>query len=250
MIQFTATSNCHAFSDLRANDEALRTGEIDVRALNESDDAFSGNLTTVLSEYPCVEMLAAHVVARRLGIKLHATTGGPLAAGGVTFAAVIYLFDRVLDCARFRYSVFWAAGHEMWHSLEQTNNNIITNCMTAMRPLVKRGALDRRMDVERQGAPDHEISDEKACSELLADINGNMWIDEEFWRMFVKRVPLLRHDQLFGRDLPEMLKASADTVQRGARFGDEICDGKLHVARALLVELWGARYEQIRDCNH
>jgi GGDEF domain-containing protein len=223
----------------------------DVRELNKALAAAGAPAVEPLKAVPT----ANHALARRLadvfGVKVQfVSNNGEF--DGVAHKGIAYLTENL------KRPELAIAGHEVFHALEQTNQALAKKLLTHIRAYLNEDAVaDRKVreelvhdDVKRKATPEqlkalekNPITEKQVLSEVLADINGAMWLDPKFWaEMRARDESLFR--QVAYRFMEAMTKAIESLA--GTRFDVNALVTDVDAVRKLIAQTW-AEHNKGRD---
>jgi len=189
-----------------------------------------------LAELPNDAAAIAFQISAALGIKLHFVETmrfeinrniiNGTASEGACFISHPTHQDHIL----------WVIGHEMWHAGEQTDLElfetslfkILNDCHPAL------------VEFRRQFEPDKTVSDRHVQSEILADFNGEMWIDPIFWLDLANTTKNQKAIELFS-SMEVILKSE----QAVGRFGLQYYNLDRADLRKDLVDVWAPRLAKV-----
>ncbi|HJV76545.1 MAG TPA: PLxRFG domain-containing protein, partial [Noviherbaspirillum sp.] len=181
----------------------------------------------LVTEAPSKNHALAQKIARVFGTKLHFVSG-PATFEGVAYRGVAYLKDSM------KRPELAIAGHEVMHTLEQTNPELAAKLRTQMQGYLREDAVaDRRVREDLlAGKP---VSDEHVNSETLADVNGAMWMDPLFWREMRQQDENLfrRVAYAFMEVVTKMVKSLA-----GTRFDIKSLVTDVEAVRSIIARTW------------
>jgi GGDEF domain-containing protein/adenine/guanine phosphoribosyltransferase-like PRPP-binding protein len=193
---------------------------------------------------PAVEPLkvvptANHALARKLGavfgIKVQFVSNNG-AFDGVAHKGIAYLTEKL---SRPELAI---AGHEVFHALEQTNPALAEDLLGHIRGYLKDDVVaDRKLREDLMaGKP---VSERYAVGEVVADLNGSMWLDPKFWREMAQR-----DQNLFRQVAYKFMEVAARAVKSltGTRFDVKALVSDVDAVRSLIAQTWADR-NQGRD---
>lgn len=127
------------------------------------------------------------------------------------------------------------AGHEMLHALEQSDPQLGAQLRTQIRAYLKDGVVEERQVREYVAAGLRDVTMEQAEGEVIADINGAVWLDPVFWGDLVKA-----DRSLFRRVAYEFMRLATQAINtlRGGRFDTSRLVTDVEAVRAILVQAW------------
>jgi len=195
------------------NRQLIKQGMAPVRALRAAPNA---------------QYAMARQIGEALGIKVH-FVGQNSEFEGVAHNGVAYLAEGM------RNPELAIAGHEVLHVLEQMNPAAGKQLRERMRAYLKDGVVAHRQAREYAASGFQDVSIEKAEGEVLADINGAMWLDPQFWR------DLARADRSLFRTVAYKfmeLASKAVNAMRSARFDVSQLVIDVAAVRAIMVDTW------------
>ena len=177
---------------------------------------------------PNAHYALARQVGRALGFKVHFVSANEdfqgVATNGVAFLA-----------AGMRNPALAIAGHEVLHAMEQSNPEMGAQLRTRIRAYLKDGAVGNRQAREHIASGFQDVTEEAAEGEVLADINGAMWLDPQFWS------DLAQADRSLFRTVAYKfmeLAAKAIGALRSARFDVAQLVTDVDAVRAIMVSTW------------
>lgn len=134
------------------------------------------------------------------------------------------------------------AGHEMMHVLERESPELSAKFRQAISQYLKDGVIEERQAKETR-LQGKEVSSDYAKGEVLADLNGAMWLDPKFWQQ------LNDTDRNLFRQVAYKLMevfARATKVFAGSRFDASKFVTDVDAVRKLIADTWTER-NQMRD---
>ncbi|WP_426106341.1 PLxRFG domain-containing protein [Massilia sp. TSP1-1-2] len=195
------------------NRELVKVGIEPVRALRAAPNA---------------QFALARRIGETMGIKVNFVSKNA-EFEGVAYNGIAYLAEGM------RNAELAIAGHETLHALEQSNPELGTKLRTQIRAYLKNGVVEDRQAREYAANGLQDVSTETAEAEVIADINGAMWMDPVFWR------DLAKVDRSLFRTVAYKfmeLATSAITSMRGSRFDVSALVRDVEAVRAIMVATW------------
>jgi hypothetical protein len=145
-----------------------------------------------------------------------------MANDGIAYVSYPTLHDDVL----------WTIGHEMWHAGEQVAPQLFDPVLVRILADCHPGLVAHR----RQFESDKTVTDRHVQSEVMADFNGEMWIDPLFWKALATTSHPLELVGLFD----EMVAVLESEARRG-RFGIRYFNKEICVLRNEFVGVWASK---------
>jgi hypothetical protein len=132
------------------------------------------------------------------------------------------------------------AGHEVFHVLEESDPTAADALRDHVRAYLKDGVVKDRQQWEQLRSTE-EVSERYAEGEVMADLNGAMWLDSKFWREMIQRdVNLFRRvAYLFMENATKLVKGLA-----GTRFDAEALVTDVDAVRKLIAQTWADRNQK------
>lgn len=207
----------------------------DVRELNKALRAQGVSAVLPLTKIPTANHALAKQLGKVFGTQVHFVTNNG-AFEGVAHRGVAYLTENL------KRPELAIAGHEVYHTLEQSSPELAEGLLEHVRAYLKEDAIpDRKLREELMaGRP---ISERYAAGEVLADINGAMWLDSKFWRELIQR-----DANLFRRVAYLFMEKATQAVESltGTRFDVSALVTDVDAVRKLIAQTW-AEHNQSRD---
>ena len=171
--------------------------------------------------------LASHVAEKVFGVKVVPVENH------ADFSGVAYK-NRVYLSASEKYPTLAVAGHEVTHAFEGTplHKQLIEVFNTyGIDP--KQQVADRQ--ASEQAADSRQITKAYARNEVIADMNGSMWVDHKFWRELAAR-----DESLFRRVAYKFMELTTKAIQtvKGSRFDSQAIVKDVAAARAAIAQAW------------
>ncbi|MYM39447.1 hypothetical protein [Duganella qianjiadongensis] len=203
----------------------------DVRTFNESLEREGMRL---VKHSVCMpnDVAVAYKICKALGYRMHIVETmrfdqsgniiNGMAINGVAFVSYPTLHEHVL----------WTIGHEMWHAGEQVDIALFEPSLIKILGDCHPGLVNHRRNFEA----DKTVSDRHVQSEVLADFNGEMWIDPMFWRDlagFSKNGDVV--------ELFEKMQKILESEKPSGRFGVQYYNKDKADLRKELVAVWAHR---------
>lgn len=126
----------------------------------------------------------ARVAVRSLGINLVPLNG--LASDGLY---VDNQPDSVFVAADSAKPVLFVAGHETYHALKRLGGSVVQDFEQAVSAYLKPEVVAARQTEEEAAALPGQQMQGRGREEVVADVNGAMWLDPKFWREVMLRSP-------------------------------------------------------------
>jgi hypothetical protein len=188
--------------------DEIPKAENDLAILNQDHRCNRKELAHLLIDAPNIQFAIARTIGLLFGFNLYFVSGFTDAQGETTncgTAAYLYETDDPSDMKR----ILWTAGHEMWHLLELSNTEFYKQFKSKLKNYLSREDIESKHkllnpDIEQDSfellrkredipciAPSlnerTDIQVEFELSECIADYNGQMWIEKEFWNLLIER---------------------------------------------------------------
>lgn len=207
----------------------------DIKELNKVLRAQGMKPVVPLSSIPTANHALAKQLGTVFGAKVQFVSNNP-GFEGVTYKGVAYLTENL------KRPELAIAGHEVYHTLEQSAPDMAEQLLEHVRGYLQENVLSDRKTREEL-VSGGEVSEKTAASEVMADINGAMWLDPKFWREMRER-----DDSLFRRVAYLFMEAMAKAVNSltGTRFDVAALVTDVDAVRSLVAQTW-ADYNQGRD---
>lgn len=213
----------------RFTETEIATAELDVQWFNQALAGEGMQTVKLRSDMPNDVVSLAHEICTAMRHKLYIVdtmrfkaTGyiiNGMALDGVAFVSYPTLHDDVV----------WTIGHEMWHAGEQMNPATFEQSLAKVISNCHPGLVNHRRNFES----DRTVSDRHVQSEVLADFNGEMWIDPIFWNALAASLK----NQNVG-DLYKKMGSMLESKARSGRFGVSYFNKEIAELRNELVALW------------
>jgi hypothetical protein len=206
-----------------------------VAGLNRALSAEGMQAVTPVYEPPSANHAIARAVADAFGAKVQFISG---ASGfdGVSHRGIAYLSDTM------QKPELAISGHEVYHALEQTNPDLAGRLLDQVRAYLHDNVIENRQkwEQEQAGKP---VSERYAAGEVMADLNGAMWMDHRFWREMIER-----DENLFRQVAYRFMEVATKAVDAltGSRFDASALVKDVEVVRSLIAQTW-AEHNQARD---
>jgi hypothetical protein len=232
-------------------DADQKRAQSDVDALNKALATSGMPAVEPLFIAPSKEHALAAAVAKAFGTEVRFVSSNP-EFDGVAHNGIAYLKR---DMSRPELAI---AGHEVFHTLEQSNPDLADKLLTHIREYLRDDAVaDRKVREEllhdnqknsatpeqRKRLEEKPITEKQVISEVLADLNGAMWLDPKFWREMAQR-----DQNLFRRVAYKFMEVASKAVKSltGTRFDVKALVTDVDAVRSLIAQAW-AENNQGRD---
>jgi N12 class adenine-specific DNA methylase/tRNA1(Val) A37 N6-methylase TrmN6 len=185
---------------------------------------------------PTAHFALARQIGETLGIEVNFVSKNP-DFDGVAYKGIAYIAEGM------RNAELAIAGHETLHALEQSNPDLGAKLRSQIRAYLKDGVVEDRQAREYAANGLQDVSIEQAEAEVIADINGAMWIDPVFWS------DLAKADRSLFRSVAYKfmeLATKAISSLRGSRFDTSALVKDVAAVRAIMVSTW-AEHNAGRD---
>lgn len=126
----------------------------------------------------------ARVAVRSLGINLVPLNG--LASDGLY---VDNQPDSVFVAADSAKPVLFVAGHETYHAIKRLGGSVVGDFEQAVSAYLNPEQVNARQAEEEAAALPGQQMQGRGREEVVADVNGAMWLDPKFWREVMLRSP-------------------------------------------------------------
>ena len=213
------------------------------RDFNISDSA-RGRLDSLLGQFQRI----AFVAEQALGVRLRYTQS--LNGYGVAYKGNVFIdIPTVLngDGKNQATGIFlFTAGHEGFHHFETSKNpedqRVAANFKAVLRSYIKDGVVDARQAFESNAnikAGGKAVTRAYAESEVMADINGAMFIDPEFWG----RLYQIDNGSTFRKVLYRMMQSLTKMINAAKKSRLDVSDLVKDVAavREAAAQAWAQR---------
>lgn len=172
--------------------------------------------------------LAASVAQRAFGVKVVHVEDNP------AFAGVAYK-DRIYLTSSEKHPTLAVAGHEITHAFEGTPLH------TKLVEVFKAYGIDPARQVslrqgeEQAGEKVRKITRTYARNEIVADLNGSMWIDPKFWSEMIAK-----DENLFRQVAYKFMELATKAVQvvKGSKFDAATIVNDVTAARSAIAQAW------------
>jgi hypothetical protein len=189
-----------------------------------------------LRQAPTTQFAMARQIGKALGIRVQFVSGNG-DFEGVATGGVAYLANDM------RQPALAIAGHETLHALEQSNPALGERLRAQIRSYLKEGVVDDRQAREYAASGFQEVTERQAESEVLADINGAMWLDPGFWAALAKADRSLFRTVAY--KFMEVATSLLASLRRG-RFDVTQLVSDVDAVRNIMVATW-AEHTRSRD---
>jgi len=215
-----------------AEREAVRA---DIQALNKTLKA--NGIPAVLPIYtaPTANHQLARSIAKVFGAEVRFVSNNKV------FQGVAHR-GKAFIASSMKHPELAITGHETFHVMEQTNPELADGLLEQVRAYLQDDAIpDRQMREELMAG--RSISERYAAGEVLADLNGAMWLDPKFWREMVQR-----DVNLFRRVAYVFMENATKAIESltGTRFDVEALVTDVDKVRSIIAQAW-ADHNQGRD---
>lgn len=186
----------------------------------------------VLSDAPTPAMAWGRSIARTLGYNVTFIQPNPdfhgVAVGGDAFVS-----------ASADHPAIGLIGHEVLHSFKQSSPDIYQALAERIRPYLKDGVVDaKRRWEDANGGRDTSMA--HAEEEVLADLNGAMWLDPKFWREMAK------NDQsLFRQVAYKFMEVATKAMQGLSRFKADSLVTDVDAVREIIAQEWAYQAQEM-----
>ncbi|MBB5610598.1 hypothetical protein HDE72_005163 [Janthinobacterium sp. S3T4] len=177
---------------------------------------------------PNVSFALARQVGEALGIEVNFVSKSA-DFEGVAYNGTAYLADGM------RNAELAIAGHETLHALEQSNPALGAKLRAQIRGYLGEGVVQDRQAAEFVVSGFQEVTHAQAEAEVIADINGAMWVDPVFWADLAKA-----DRSLFRTVAYKFMELAAKAIKslRSSRFDVANLVKDVAAVRAIMVSTW------------
>ena len=201
-------------------------GKINKLNLALAREGMSG--AKVLRDAPTGSMVAGSRIARILGyevtfIEPHKDFEG-VSLGGQAFVST-----------NTRNPELGLIGHEVLHSLKRLEPDAYNGLAGQIRGYLKDGAVEEKRQGESK-LSGREESTAKAEEEVLADLNGAMWLDPKFWNELAQYDP-----SLFRNVAYKFMEAVTKAMKSLGRFDAKNFVTDVDAVRTIIAKEWAAQ---------
>ena len=212
-------------------EQERRDAQQRIDRLNPALDRANAERAQVLRDTPSGSMVIGSRIARLFGY-------------GVTFIEQNKDFEGVsLGGQAFvspstQHAEIGLIGHEVYHSFKRLNPKLAEALAQQIRPYLKDGVVDAaRQREDRNGGTN--TSQAKAEEEVLADLNGAMWLDPLFWREMATNDP-----SLFRQVAYRFMQAATKALQSLSRFKADTLVTDVDTVRKLIAQEWALQAQE------
>lgn len=186
----------------------------------------------VLSDAPTPAMAWGRSIARTLGYNVTFIQPNPdfhgVAVGGDAFVS-----------ASADHPEIGLIGHEVLHSFKQSSPDIYQALAERIRPYLKDGVVDaKRRWEDANGGRDTSMA--HAEEEVLADLNGAMWLDPKFWREMAKNDP-----SLFRQVAYKFMEVATKAMKGLSRFKADALVTDVDAVRKIIAQEWATQAQEM-----
>jgi hypothetical protein len=175
-------------------------------------------------------------VESAFGIRVVPVTGLP--NDGVQYGRRAYVD---VTKSRANETLIGVTGHEAFHWLEVNDPGAAKSMYEGLAPLLRPRAVGRQLRFENENLTSGEtpMTEAGARSEVVANINGAMWVDSKFWgRMYD-----LDNGSTFRKVLYAFMRAATKLakVAPGGQFDPRRYVTDVNAAREVAAQVWAQR---------
>ncbi|WP_198292120.1 PLxRFG domain-containing protein [Janthinobacterium sp. CG3] len=209
----------------------------DTQMLNKQLEKAGMAPVRALRAAPSAGFALARQIGNVFGIKVHYVSKND-DFEGVAYKGVAYIAEGM------RNTELAIAGHETLHALEQGNPELSKQLRAQIRTYLKDGVVRDRQAQEQAQSGHMPVSERKAEGEVLADINGAMWIDPVFWSDMAKA-----DRNLFRQVAYKFMQLATQVIGslRGSRFDVATLVGDVAAVRAIMVATWAEHVQGVEQ---
>jgi GNAT superfamily N-acetyltransferase len=184
-----------------------------------------------LSDAPTGAMARGRSLARTFGID-------------VTFIEENRDFDGVASTGQAfvsrntKHPEIGIIGHEVLHVFKQTNPQGYQGLADQIRGYLKDGVVEAKQKWEdAQGGQNTSLA--KAEEEVIADLNGAMWLDPLFWREMAQNDP-----SLFRQVAYKFMEVASKAVKNLSRFKADALVTDVAAVRKIIAKEWAMQAQE------
>lgn len=205
----------------------------EVKHLNTALEGAGMKPVSALKAIPGADHALAAEVGKLFGTKVVFVSESP------QFQGVAHQGAAFVTAAT-KHPVLAVTGHEVLHSLEQSNPELAGRLKEQIRQYLKEDAVDER-HIREELASGSKHSKDVGVSEALADINGSLWMDSRFWKALAERDANLF--RTVGYRFMELLTKAANSL-RGTRFDIDALVTDANAVRKIMADAWAEHIKQ------
>lgn len=181
-----------------------------------------------LKTAPTAEHAFAKQIGKEFGIDVHFVTSN------TTFEGVSYKGTAYIS-GNLRSPALAIAGHETLHAMEQSDPAMGERLRQQINQYLLKDTVANRSAWEQARSGGQAVSVRTAESEVLADINGAMWMDPQFWGAMAKA-----DANLFRQAAYRFMQVAAKIVDSlaGTNFDLHALVSDVAAVRAIMVQTW------------
>lgn len=189
-----------------------------------------------LKTAPTAEHAFAKRIGKEFGIDVHFVTSN------TTFEGVSYKGTAYIS-GNLRSPALAIAGHETLHAMEQSDPAMGERLRQQINQYLLKDTVANRSAWEQARSGGQAVSVRTAESEVLADINGAMWMDPQFWGAMAKA-----DANLFRQAAYRFMQVAAKIVDSlaGTNFDLHALVSDVAAVRAIMVQTW-AEHNLMQD---
>lgn len=131
-----------------------------------------------------------------------------------------------------RHPAVALVGHEVTHSLEKTDPKAYEALAGQIRGYLKEGVVEAKRQWEEANGGKNTTT-AKAESEVIADLNGAMWVDPLFWREMAQR-----DANLFRKVAYKFMEVASKAMQGLSRFKADEMVTDVGAVRTIIAQEW------------
>lgn len=181
------------------------------------------------------------VVESAFGIRAIAVTG--ITSKGLQAGRRAYINVRAATTPEL---IIGLTGHESFHWLEVNDPAAAERLYEGMSGHFKAGALKRRVAFENSNLlpGEKKVGLDKAAREMVADINGSMWVDPAFWAKMYE----LDNGSTFRKVMYQFMRGAAKVVRiaTGSQFDVSQYVSDVAAVREIAAKVWTERAQAAR----
>ncbi|WP_025915782.1 LPD38 domain-containing protein [Herminiimonas sp. CN] len=215
-------------SSPKLNEHELAKSRKAVAKLNVALEKSGVEPVQALKTAPTAEHALAKRIGKAFGIDVHFVTGN------TTFEGVSYKGTAYISSS-LRSPALAIAGHETLHAMEQSDPAMGERLRQQINQYLLKDTVANRSDWEQARSGGQDVSVRTAESEVLADINGAMWMDPQFWGDLAKA-----DANLFRQVAYRFMQVATRIVDSlaGTNFDLHALVSDVAAVRAIMVQTW------------
>lgn len=223
---------------LNLSQTEFEEAQADVALLNNSSQNLQQEPVIALPYMPNEDFAVVRAIGEHFGFKVHCVEVMRFVIGRGIVDGITLENKTFISAKPHSHSQIWVIGHEVWHAGERLLPKAFDEVIASVVPKLEPTTVAQRRKFESYS----DMSEGHIQREVLADINGEFWIDIVFWRELHSKVK----NEQFKVLVEQMITRLEIKSERPGRFwvdnfvptSDMVTNRT--ILRSVFVELWSS----------